>query len=69
VGTTFALYFIFAGTERFFLEFIRVNPKVALGLSSAQFTSIGFILAGLIILKFFTKERTIVSVKESQIDE
>lgn len=65
VGTTFALYFIFAGAERFFLEFIRVNPKVALGLSSAQFTSIGIILAGLIILKFFTKERTILSVKES----
>ncbi len=57
-GTTFALYLIFAGVERFFMEFIRVNPKVSLGLSSAQFTSMALVMAGLIIVVFFTKEKS-----------
>jgi phosphatidylglycerol:prolipoprotein diacylglycerol transferase len=59
VGMTFAIYLMLAGTERFFLEFIRVNPKIALGLSSAQFTSITIIIIGLIVALFFTKEKNI----------
>lgn len=47
---TFAIYLMIAGLERFLLEFIRVNPKVAWGLSSAQFTSMGIFIAGLILL-------------------
>ena len=58
VGMTFALYLIFAGMERFFIEFIRVNPKVSLGLSSAQFTSMALVMAGLIIAVFFTKAKS-----------
>jgi len=58
VGTTFALYLIIAGVERFFMEFIRVNPKVSLGLSSAQFTSIALVMAGLIIAIFFAKAKS-----------
>ena len=46
-GIIFAIYMMLAGTERFFLEFIRVNPRVAWGLSSAQFTSVGIFAAGL----------------------
>lgn len=59
-GTTFSLFLVLAGAERFLLEFIRVNPKAALGLTSAQFTSAGLIVLGLVILFFFTqpKERT-----------
>jgi phosphatidylglycerol:prolipoprotein diacylglycerol transferase len=59
VGMTFAIYLMLAGTERFLLEFIRVNPKVALGLSSAQYTSIALIVVGLIIALFFTKARNV----------
>lgn len=51
-GLVFCLYMIFAGTERFFLEFIRVNPVWALGLTVAQFTSIAFVLAGTILIYF-----------------
>ncbi|MFA4838695.1 MAG: prolipoprotein diacylglyceryl transferase [Candidatus Neomarinimicrobiota bacterium] len=56
-GTTFGLYLILAGAERFFIEFLRVNPRYAFGLSSAQFTSIAIALAGVVLLVFFTKER------------
>ena len=59
VGMTFAIYLMLAGTERFLLEFIRVNPRVALGLSSAQYTSIGLIIVGLIIALFFTKVKNV----------
>ena len=45
----FALYLIFNGLERFFIETIRVNERYDyfnLNWSQAQFISIGFILAG-----------------------
>lgn len=54
-GSTFSIYLIAAGTERFFLEFIRVNPKVLFGLTIYQFSSLALILAGIIILLFFVK--------------
>ena len=57
-GTTFGLYLIFAGIERFLIEFIRINPRYAFGLSSAQYTSVGIVLMGVILLVFFTKEKT-----------
>ena len=49
-GTVFALYLIFAGLERFLVEFIRRNSDAALGLTAAQLESIGFFLLGGIIL-------------------
>lgn len=55
-GSTFALFLLIAGTERFFLEFIRVNPEVALGLTVYQFTSLALVLSGAILLKWFTNE-------------
>lgn len=54
-GSTFGFYLIFAGIERFLIEFLRVNPIVLWGLSSAQFTSMGIALAGIVMLMFFTK--------------
>jgi len=57
-GTTFGLYLIFAGTERFLIEFLRVNPRYAFGLSSAQYTSAAIVLIGVLLLAFFTKEKT-----------
>ena len=46
-GHLFALYLVLAGIERFLIEFIRLNPDVALGMTSAQLFSIGMIAAGL----------------------
>ena len=47
---TFAIYLMVAGLERFLIEFIRVNPRVAWGLSSAQFTSVGIFIGGLVLV-------------------
>jgi phosphatidylglycerol:prolipoprotein diacylglycerol transferase len=47
-GVLFAIYLIYAGVERFAVEFLRRNSEVALGLTSAQFESLGMIVIGTI---------------------
>ncbi len=49
-GTIFGFYLAAAGTERFLVEFVRRNEDAALGLTSAQLTSLGLLLAGLVWL-------------------
>jgi phosphatidylglycerol---prolipoprotein diacylglyceryl transferase len=49
-GTVFGLYFIFAGVERFLVEFIRRNPDDVGGLTGAQLWSIASFLAGFVII-------------------
>jgi phosphatidylglycerol:prolipoprotein diacylglycerol transferase len=46
-GVLFALYLVYAGAERFLVEFIRRNDEVALGLTAAQWQSLAMVLAGL----------------------
>jgi phosphatidylglycerol:prolipoprotein diacylglycerol transferase len=46
VGKLFMLYLIFAGFERFSIEFLRINPRMLFGLSEAQFIAIGLIAVG-----------------------
>ncbi|HET9742189.1 MAG TPA: prolipoprotein diacylglyceryl transferase family protein [Terriglobales bacterium] len=50
VGEVAALYLIWMGVERFFVEFIRINPRSFFGMSNAQGASLVSIAAGLIIL-------------------
>ena len=45
-GLLFSLYILLNGITRFFVEFIRVNPKVALGLTQAQIIAMLFFLTG-----------------------
>lgn len=45
-GKVFMLYLMFAGAERFSVEFIRVNPRVMLGLSEAQLIALILLLIG-----------------------
>jgi phosphatidylglycerol:prolipoprotein diacylglycerol transferase len=47
-GVLFALYLLYAGTERFLVEFLRRNKEVALGLTAAQWESLGMMVAGAI---------------------
>jgi phosphatidylglycerol:prolipoprotein diacylglycerol transferase len=47
-GILFALYLVYAGAERFLVEFLRRNDAVALGLTSAQLESLGMMVAGAI---------------------
>ncbi|MFZ0887570.1 MAG: prolipoprotein diacylglyceryl transferase [Candidatus Binataceae bacterium] len=46
-GRLFYLYLILAGASRFLVEFIRVNPRVMLGLSEAQLIAIAMMTIGL----------------------
>jgi phosphatidylglycerol---prolipoprotein diacylglyceryl transferase len=48
VGVLFAIYLIYAGAERFLVEFIRRNTDVALGLTSAQLESLAMMVVGTI---------------------
>jgi len=45
-GMLFALYLVYAGAERFLVEFVRRNDAVALGLTAPQLQSVAMILAG-----------------------
>jgi len=46
VGSLFFTYLIFAGSERFLIEFLRVNTKYAFGLSGSQLISLSMIGIG-----------------------
>jgi len=45
-GVLFAIYLLYAGAERFLVEFLRRNDEVALGLTAAQWESLAMALAG-----------------------
>jgi phosphatidylglycerol---prolipoprotein diacylglyceryl transferase len=45
-GVLFAIYLVYAGTERFLVEFLRRNDTVALGLTMAQLESVAMMIAG-----------------------
>jgi phosphatidylglycerol:prolipoprotein diacylglycerol transferase len=45
-GILFAFYLVFAGTERFLVEFVRRNSEAALGLTAPQLESLGLMIAG-----------------------
>jgi len=46
IGIVFAAYLVLTGAERFLVEFIRINPRVILGMSNAQAASLLSMLAG-----------------------
>jgi phosphatidylglycerol:prolipoprotein diacylglycerol transferase len=46
VGVLFAAYLLFAGAERFLIEFLRRNDEVGLGLTMAQWESLAIMVAG-----------------------
>ncbi|MBT3346375.1 MAG: prolipoprotein diacylglyceryl transferase [Gemmatimonadetes bacterium] len=48
-GLSFSVYLLLAGTSRLLVEFIRRNPEAALGLTWAQWVSLGMMVAGLTI--------------------
>ncbi|MBM4166930.1 MAG: prolipoprotein diacylglyceryl transferase [Ignavibacteria bacterium] len=48
-GLLFSYYLIFAGIERFAIEFLRLNKRVAFGLSEAQLISLFLIALGIYV--------------------
>lgn len=67
-GRRFAFFLVWFGVSRFLVEFIRLNPFDYFGLSSSQFLSIFFVLAGLIIA-YTSRFRTIDPPKVAQMPE
>ena len=49
-GVLFALYLLYAGAERFLVEFLRRNEDVALGLTAAQLESVAMMAGGAVWL-------------------
>jgi phosphatidylglycerol---prolipoprotein diacylglyceryl transferase len=49
-GVLFAIYLVYAGAERFLVEFVRRNSEVALGLTGAQLESLAMMVAGIVWL-------------------
>ncbi len=47
-GVLFAAYLVYAGTERFLVEFFRRNSDAALGLTGPQLESLAMMLAGVV---------------------
>ncbi|HEX6229632.1 MAG TPA: prolipoprotein diacylglyceryl transferase [Solirubrobacterales bacterium] len=45
-GVLFALYLLYAGAERFLVEFVRRNEDAVLGLTAAQIESLAIMLVG-----------------------
>jgi phosphatidylglycerol:prolipoprotein diacylglycerol transferase len=45
-GRLFYLYLILAGAARFLVEFVRINPRIFMGLSEAQLIGIGMVIFG-----------------------
>ncbi|MFN8160284.1 MAG: prolipoprotein diacylglyceryl transferase [Solirubrobacterales bacterium] len=47
-GILFAIYLIYAGAERFLVEFLRRNDRVLAGLTQAQLESLAMLVAGVV---------------------
>jgi phosphatidylglycerol:prolipoprotein diacylglycerol transferase len=62
-GVLFAVYLVYAGTERFLVEFIRRNSEVALGLTSAQLESLGMMIVGSIWIYAAKRRHGTLSVR------
>ena len=49
-GEMVGFYLLLSGIARFLVEFIRLNPKIFLGMSNAQLASIGSVVAGVVLI-------------------
>jgi len=57
-GEVFAVYLVMYGVWRFAVEFIRVEPRVALGLTAWQWISLVLIVAGVTMAIVFRRYQT-----------
>jgi phosphatidylglycerol:prolipoprotein diacylglycerol transferase len=49
IGKLFGVYLLLSGIARFFVEFIRLNPRVLWGLTNAQLASIGYVIVAVFL--------------------
>ncbi len=67
-GKLFTYFLIFHGIVRFSIEFIRINPKIFLDLSEAQIISVILILAGILGVIYFNRNRDLPKFDPSVVD-
>jgi phosphatidylglycerol:prolipoprotein diacylglycerol transferase len=65
-GQLFFLYMMLAGAARFMVEFLRVNPRVFMGLSEAQLIALAMMIIGT-SLYLFTARRGAIAEKPSAV--
>jgi phosphatidylglycerol:prolipoprotein diacylglycerol transferase len=65
VGQLTGEYLLLTGFARFLVEFIRINPKLYLGMSNAQVASIGSMIAGVALI-LWVRKRAVVAVPEAR---
>lgn len=61
VGQLTGEYLILTGLARFLVEFIRINPKIYLGMSNAQVASIGSVIVGAGLIVWAKKRKALLS--------
>ncbi len=57
-GKLFMIYLMVASTFRFFVEHLRLQPRLFVGLSEAQLVSIGLFVLGFAGIIFLNKRHT-----------
>jgi phosphatidylglycerol:prolipoprotein diacylglycerol transferase len=67
-GTTFGLYLIAIGIERFVLEFVRINPEHLWGMTTFQLISLGMILLGSLLTITFIRQRKLSAFRNNKND-
>jgi phosphatidylglycerol:prolipoprotein diacylglycerol transferase len=67
-GQLFYLYLILAGAARFMVEFLRINPRVLMGLSEAQVIAIIMMVVG-VTLYLYTARRAAAAGQHSDTPE
>jgi phosphatidylglycerol---prolipoprotein diacylglyceryl transferase len=50
VGWLTGLYLALSGLGRFLVEFVRINPRLYLGMSNAQVAALGSVVVGLVVI-------------------
>ncbi len=53
---TFGWMLVLTGVERFFIEFVRINDQVALGLTQPQWVAIASVVIGTTLVLLFRKK-------------
>ena len=56
VGWLTGLYLVLMGAARFLVEFVRINPRIYLGMSNAQVAALASVVAGGLLLGWAQKE-------------
>jgi phosphatidylglycerol:prolipoprotein diacylglycerol transferase len=66
VGRITGEYLFLSGLARFLVEFIRINPKVLLGLTNAQLASVASMLAGVALIGWSMRHKSLHLFREKQ---